>query len=469
MGWRTNGGSCNGHHRRHYMNDGASDETNGDGGGDDHASDDEEDAQSIDSADAALLELLGLVGGGGGSGGSDDDDDATTATATATACSNGERRGGGGSATAKRTATIITIDVDDEAALASAGTTSKNSVRSVDDLVSRIRQREDAAGDPSSLPSFLERLVVQLGLRRTYETQSYCVFPDCVSAPAHLMRRITEELIWCNNNNTMTTGSNTITVDKTYETVQTTTVDRRRVLTRLENFVSYHAEWKQLCCGYLRELVSALFGEPYVLYKEKLNLKPPGGSGFAPHLDTPSLRVAMQTVVRTDDDDGVASGPDCLHSQSQSDAMDFVTVMVSIDDMTVENGCLRIAPGAWNEATNCVEVIAPTPGASPDADGRAGAIPVEVAETLDFVDIACKGGTIVVFSGWAPHRSSANRSHFARRAVFLTYNRAVDGDWHDTYYRRMKRLREEWASEQRQQRARDDESDLAPLATIPRI
>ena len=67
----------------------------------------------------------------------------------------------------------------------------------------------------------------------------------------------------------------------------------RRTLTRLENFVNYHSKWNDLVHKYLARCLSALMGEPMVLFKEKLNLKPPGGSGFAPHLDGPSLRVAL--------------------------------------------------------------------------------------------------------------------------------------------------------------------------------
>jgi ectoine hydroxylase-related dioxygenase (phytanoyl-CoA dioxygenase family) len=253
------------------------------------------------------------------------------------------------------------------------------------------------------------------GLQEEYASQGVCIFPHALSVPAAVMRRLTDELVW---------GGSTYPSDKTYETVKVCsngTVVDKRVLTRLENFVNTHPEWQALCNNYINKLISHALGEPMVLYKEKLNLKPVGGSGFAPHLDTPSLRVALGD-----------KGPST-----------FVTVMVAIDDMTSKNGCLRIAKGPWTEQ-NCVEVVEPMQDDNPDAGGRAGAIPANVADKLAFTDLACQGGSIVAFSGWTPHRSASNQSHFSRRAVFLTYNPQAEGDCHDAYYAHMEQLRNNW-------------------------
>lgn len=184
-----------------------------------------------------------------------------------------------------------------------------------------------------------------------------------------------------------------------------------------------------------------------VLYKEKLNLKPPGGSGFAPHLDSPSLRVALGK-----------NGPQT-----------FVTVMVAIDNMTTANGCLRVCKGDWSEDRHCT-VIQPEEDGNPDAGGRAGAIPAEAESLLEFDDIECQGGDVVAFNGWAPHRSSANASPFPRRAVFLTYNPKSEGDFHDRYYERMEGIRDAWRSKVGLEGATvDDKIELDALATIPRI
>lgn len=344
----------------------------------------------------------------------------------------------------------------------------------------------------SSLPKISDQVLQDMSstLQSTYERDGVCIFPSNVSISAEYMRRLTEELVW---------GGDHVQADKTYETITiqkrmklqqqnekkeqnakdevnikadgngneqgesfiyTTKVEHQRKLTRLENFVDDHVGWSELCHVYLRKLVSSALGEEMVLYKEKLNLKPSGGSGFAPHLDTPSLRIALG-----------GTGPQT-----------FCTVMVAIDDMTISNGCLRVVKGKWSETNHC-PVIEPEKDGNPDAGGRAGAIPLDVADgaadndttekKLNFEPILCKGGTIVAFNGWVPHRSSSNTSPFARRAVFLTYNPKREGDFHRIYYETMEEKRRKWRESvgllNRQQQIEDERFELEALATIPNV
>jgi 2-aminoethylphosphonate dioxygenase len=64
--------------------------------------------------------------------------------------------------------------------------------------------------------------------------------------------------------------------------------ETERFLDRVENFVDFHEGWGKLFLSSdsrLVKAVSELFGEEAVLWKEKLNYKKPGSSGFAPHQD----------------------------------------------------------------------------------------------------------------------------------------------------------------------------------------
>jgi hypothetical protein len=299
--------------------------------------------------------------------------------------------------------------------------------------------------DGQKLNLSIHAIAESQNLAKIYNDESMCILPKELSIPSAQMRRLTDELVW---------GGSKYQADRTYETIQVLKkksgeIENRRTLTRLENFVNDHDEWKTLCHGHLAHCISALFGEPMVLYKEKLNLKPPGGSGFAPHLDTPSLRVALG-----------GEGPQT-----------FVTVMVAIDNMTTANGCLRICKGEWSEQEHCT-VIQPEEDGNPDAGGRAGAIPAETAHDLEFHDVECQGGDIVAFNGWAPHRSSANASPFPRRAVFLTYNPKSEGDFHDRYYERMEEIRNAWRSTVGLSGGGvtpDEKLEIDALATIPHI
>ena len=85
-----------------------------------------------------------------------------------------------------------------------------------------------------------------------------------------------------------------------------------------ENFVPYHKNYAELLMGETTlSAVSVLMGEPAVLYKEKINLKLPGGSGFRAHQDAPAF-------------DTFGHG---YH----------ITAMVAIDDSTQTNGCLEVS------------------------------------------------------------------------------------------------------------------------------
>jgi hypothetical protein len=204
----------------------------------------------------------------------------------------------------------------------------------------------------------------------------------------------------------------------------------RKIVSRVENFVSSHQGWTKLCTtgGVLSQMVAMVCTDddsdtaPWCLYKEKLNIKPPGSCGFAPHLDSPSLRVT-----------GLCE--------------QFVTVMIAIDDMTIDNGCLQVCRGDWTEASHvpCEEPcsVVDTAGvrSNPDGNGRRGAILGAIASRLQWEPIECKSGDVFIFSGWLPHRSASNLTQQTRRAVFLTYNNSEDGELSETYYRVMRDMR----------------------------
>ena len=60
----------------------------------------------------------------------------------------------------------------------------------------------------------------------------------------------------------------------------------RRVLSRIENFIGFHAGLGQFVEGPdMLGRATDLFGEPAVLFKEMVNFKVPGGRGFEAHQD----------------------------------------------------------------------------------------------------------------------------------------------------------------------------------------
>ncbi|KAK3239623.1 hypothetical protein CYMTET_50460 [Cymbomonas tetramitiformis] len=258
----------------------------------------------------------------------------------------------------------------------------------------------------------------------------------------------------------------------THERIGPLGPNRRRVIARVENFCApqpppaqeqdaaaavHHADWRAFATGPLQEAVSSACGEPMELYKEKLNLKPAGGGGgFAPHIDSPSLRAFSPAE----------GGPW---------PREFVTAMVAIDEMTSANGCLRLArPAAGTPRWSEEDPPNYDPGDTskdPDAEGRAGALVPADGKGFSWEDLPAKAGEAWLFNGWVPHRSSANNSDTPRRAVFFTYNPAREGNVRERYYTSMAERRtafQEKLAQRFAQQQLDALNDAAGLLSIPK-
>src|SRR5580698_6424248 len=93
-----------------------------------------------------------------------------------------------------------------------------------------------------------------------------------------------------------------------------------RILNRVEQFIEYHDGFRGLSLGPpLMNHLAQLFGESAVLFKDKINYKMPGGGRFEPHQD--------------------------IQAGWREFAPYFISVMVSIDANTRENGCAEFAAG----------------------------------------------------------------------------------------------------------------------------
>jgi len=167
-----------------------------------------------------------------------------------------------------------------------------------------------------------------------------------------------------------------------------------RLLSRIEKFADPGEPFERLLrASALPPAVESLLGEPAVLFKEKVNFKLPGSGGFEPHQD-------------------IQAGWDDY-------APWFLSVAVAIDDSHAGNGALEIAAGAH----------------------RRGWIgerwkPLSPAQTagLAFRLVPLGPGDAIFFDSFAPHQSAPNASGGPRRNLYLTYNRARDGDHRERYF-----------------------------------
>lgn len=166
---------------------------------------------------------------------------------------------------------------------------------------------------------------------------------------------------------------------------------RIQLINRIEYISPYHEGFAELA-EVLKVPMSQLFDEPAVLFKEKINFKMPGGDGFKPHQDS--------------------------QAGWQDYAEYFISVMVGIDEATVENGCLQMVKGhhraglyrEWEPLTD---------------DDMAG---------MDFVHYPTQPGDIVFFDCYTPHASEPNLTDRTRRLYFATYNPLSQGDHLHQYY-----------------------------------
>ena len=170
--------------------------------------------------------------------------------------------------------------------------------------------------------------------------------------------------------------------------------DGSRIISRIEDFVSFHEGFAELITRRrMQAAVSELFGEPAVLFKDKINFKLPGGDGFKEHQD-----------VQAGWDDYAS-----LH----------ITAMIAIDETNEANGSVEMIPGMHKQ-------------------GLLGRMwePLTESDTAnaEYQPVHCQPGDAVFFDSYAPHRSMPNKTDKARRVLYITFNVASEGDHRAQYY-----------------------------------
>ncbi|HEX4608387.1 MAG TPA: phytanoyl-CoA dioxygenase family protein [Urbifossiella sp.] len=138
----------------------------------------------------------------------------------------------------------------------------------------------------------------------------------------------------------------------------------------------------------LVDIVSALYGEPARLFKDKLIFKPPGAHGYDLHQD-------------------YIGWPGFPKS--------FVTAAVAVDPCAKDNGATEVFPGYHQRGY-----------LSPE-DGDYHPMPAGVVDETAGVVLELEPGDVAFFGCFVPHQSAANRSAGWRRLLYLSYNADSDG------------------------------------------
>ncbi|KAJ2499547.1 hypothetical protein GGH96_003468 [Coemansia sp. RSA 1972] len=171
----------------------------------------------------------------------------------------------------------------------------------------------------------------------------------------------------------------------------------KMLLCRTENFTPYNTYTRELVTGArIMGVLEQLTGEPYVLFKEKINAKLPGGQGFMPHQDSPAFTHLGQVK--------------------------HVTVLFTVDGSYIENGCLMVVPESH-------------------ADHRIiphhsnGEIVEEWCKAHEWIPVECNPGDVLVFGSYLAHKSNENTSNTSRANLYITYNPISEGDKREDYYK----------------------------------
>lgn len=171
------------------------------------------------------------------------------------------------------------------------------------------------------------------------------------------------------------------------------TAPGHQLLNRMENFSPYHEGFAQLFHkSKLEETISELFGEPAVLFKEKINFKPPGADGFKSHQDHQAGWWEYNSLC--------------------------ITALICIDEANKENGCLEIVPG--KHKSGMFKEWAP--------------LSEKEMEEMEFISCPTQPGDMILFDSFTPHGSQPNFTDKQRRLLFVTYNRLSEGDSRERYY-----------------------------------
>lgn len=186
------------------------------------------------------------------------------------------------------------------------------------------------------------------------------------------------------------------------------------VMSRIENVVPFHKGIDSVLNDEsLLHIVSELLGEPALLYKDRINYKPPSGGPHEAHQDS----------VAYDD----------LGEQTNQTAS-YISALICVDDASRDNGGFEVAD-TW--PSDRADVL---PMEFPDASRPTySRIASESEARIAWREVECQPGDVVVFTANLPHRSSANTSSRSRRILYGVYNPVRCGDLRELYFEQKRR------------------------------
>jgi ectoine hydroxylase-related dioxygenase (phytanoyl-CoA dioxygenase family) len=168
----------------------------------------------------------------------------------------------------------------------------------------------------------------------------------------------------------------------------------RSILIRAENFYKKNNNLSKIIENkHILTVLERLFNNKPLLFKEKINYKPPG------------------------------SRADMLHQDSQAGwnkyCKRFISVLIPLEKSTLNNGCLQFDISGNNHKRLASKAMRP----------------LELNELVapKFKYFKLNPGDIIFFNNYIPHKSDPNLGKKSRIQLYLTYNNSADGDFRKKY------------------------------------
>lgn len=160
----------------------------------------------------------------------------------------------------------------------------------------------------------------------------------------------------------------------------------------------------------IKNLLKKIFGENFLIFKDKFNAKPSGGEGFFAHYD------------------GVFKFKDKKKKTKNGwyeYTSDFINVLTALDNCTKKNGTIEVSNAHQNDFQILLQ--------NTNKDGTPN-IKKSILKKLKFKQINLNKGDVLIFKNTCPHRSKKNNSKKSRKTLYYTYTLSKYGSYYKKYF-----------------------------------
>ena len=186
--------------------------------------------------------------------------------------------------------------------------------------------------------------------------------------------------------------------------------DRNNKIRRIERIYNKSKNLRKINILFIN-LIKKYLGIKVLIFKDKFNLKPPGGEGFSSHYDGVFYFIDSKNKKRKG-----------WYEYGNI----FLSVLLSLDNSNKRNGTIEIAKAHKNSFNKLLK--------NTKNDGTPNLLK-KIEKNLKFENVNLRAGDILIFKNTCPHRSRKNTSNTSRRILYYTYLSDKFGDQYQRYFK----------------------------------